>query len=107
MPTVRDTPNIFNIFINIGHRFGQQSGLYKNSRRNSTAFRHRNAFRVYLVFSKKGKNTKYDQKSMFATKTDLFEKKVVSFSEEKKTPAAACDSAKLKGYKHKYELFDI
>ena len=35
-----------------------------------------------------------------------FLEKAASFF-KKKAPAAACDSAKLKGYKHKYWLFDI
>ena len=44
---------------NIGHRFGHQSGLDESSERNSTTFLHAIAFRVYLVFSKTGKNIEY------------------------------------------------
>ena len=49
-----DMPNIHNIFANVGHRFGHQSGLDESSGRKSTTFRLRIAFRVYLMFSKIG-----------------------------------------------------
>ena len=51
--------HIDNILTNIGHRFVHQSGLEQSSGRNSTFFRLRIAFRVYLMFSEIGKNTKY------------------------------------------------
>ena len=43
---------------------------------------------------------------MCLSKTDMFGKRrVVLQKQNKKAPAAASDSAKLKGYKHKYWLF--
>ena len=53
--------SIDKILTNIGHRFVHQSGLDESSGRNSTSFRHRNAFRVYSVFSKIGGNCQYDK----------------------------------------------
>ena len=52
-------PNILNLLRTNGHRFGHPSGLDESSGRNSTTFRHRIAFRVYLVFSKISKNPTY------------------------------------------------
>ena len=53
--------NIDNILTNIGHRFVHLSGLDESSGQKSTLFRHRIAFRVYLMFSKIDKNTTYWQ----------------------------------------------
>ena len=52
-------PNLDKILTNIGHRFVHQSGLDESSGQRSTILRLRIAFRVYLMFSKIGKNTKY------------------------------------------------
>ena len=48
-----DMPNIHNmmlLLLTIGHRFGHQSGLDESSGRNSPAFLHGFAIRIYLVF---------------------------------------------------------
>ena len=64
-------PNLLNILTITGHRFGHQSGLDESSGRNSTAFMHGLAFRIYLVFSPKAKNTKYQH---ILPQTSLFQK---------------------------------
>ena len=71
--TVPYIPNIHNVFANIGHRFGQHSGLNENSGRNSTTLVCEFAFRVYLMFSKVGKNFNYQQ---ILTKTVICGKKL-------------------------------
>ena len=55
--TVPYIPNIDNILAH-GHRFGHQSGLDEGARQKSAAMLNAFAFRVYVVFSKVGKNTK-------------------------------------------------
>ena len=57
--TVPDIPNIHKILTNIGHRFVHQSGLDESPGQKSTICLHRIAFRVYLLFSRMGKNRKY------------------------------------------------
>ena len=57
--TVPYMPNINNIWTNIGHRSGHQSGLHENEGRNSITFLYGSAVRVYLVFYKKMKSTQY------------------------------------------------
>ena len=49
---------IYTMLTNIGYRFVHQSGLDESSGRKSTTFLHGFAFRVYLMFSEIGKNTK-------------------------------------------------
>ena len=65
------------IYIYIGHRFVHQSGLDESSGQKSTTFRYRTAFRVYLMFSQIGKNTKYWQifaKIVISTRACRFSK---------------------------------
>ena len=57
--TVPDMLNIHNTLTVIGHRFRHQSGLDESSGGTSTTSLHESAFRVYLMFSKIGKNTQY------------------------------------------------
>ena len=45
--TVPDIPKIDNTLRNIGYHFAHHSGLDESSRRNSTSFRNRIAFRFY------------------------------------------------------------
>ena len=56
---VPDIPNIHKILTNMGHGFVHQSGLDESSGQKPTIVLHRIAFRVYLMFSRIGKNTKY------------------------------------------------
>ena len=62
---VPDVQNIHNILKTIAHRVGQQSGLDESSGRKSTIFPHGIAFRIYLTFSKIGKNIDYSQLSTY------------------------------------------
>ena len=64
-------PNIDKILTNIGHRFVHQTGLDESSGQKSTIFPYRIAFRVYLMFSNIGQNTKCSQ---ILTKTHLKKK---------------------------------
>ena len=47
LSNVPDMPNIHNIWVHIGHRFGHQAGLDKSSGRNSTTFVYGIEFQVF------------------------------------------------------------
>ena len=50
---MQDVPNMYNILIIIGHRFGHQSGLDETSGRFSTTILHGTAFPIDLVLNRK------------------------------------------------------
>ena len=71
------------ILTNIGHRLGHQSGLDESSGQHEfSRYLHGFAFRVYVVFSKSGKNIRYSQMSTKTLKASE-ETKIVSCFEEK------------------------
>ena len=74
----------------LGHRLGQQSGLYESSGRYSTIFLHGLVFRVYLALAKIGNNTKYSQ--IVSTYAVYLKKQVLHNKQNEKRLRQACST---------------